>query len=433
MLLKLNTFQCDVTSPVGHPLMFGGIPPAREIVDSQLAKGLILQCDNAPPVVLAVLDWCEIRNEGHVLFRQALAEAVGTSRDRVAVQCVHQHDSVYADPEAEKKLEACKVPTRSMNLEFFAQACRRVADSAAQCMSRPAETIDAVGYGQARVNKVASNRRIIGDDGNLLPMRGSACTEEFLREQLEGLIDPFLKTITLWSGGHLSAAMHYYATHPMSFYRQGSVSKDFCGLAREQIEQETGGTHLYFTGCAGNIAAGKYNDGSPEMRPVLRDRMLDAMREALENSATEPLARFDWYTAPVRLTPRAEFTRQWYLSLLQDESATHNVRYRGAAGLTFLDRIEAGCAIDFTCLCLNETRVLHLPGEPFIEYQLFAQQEKPQHFVAVAGYGDCGPGYIPTDDAYALGGYEAGPPALVGPPAEAEMRSAIHKLLQMAG
>ena len=50
--------------------------------------------------------------------------------------------------------------------------------------------------------------------------------------------------------------------------------------------------------------------------------------------------------------------------------------------------------------------MLHLPGEPFIEYQLAAQKLRKDTFVCVAGYGDGGPGYIPTDKAFLEGGYE---------------------------
>ncbi len=38
------------------------------------------------------------------------------------------------------------------------------------------------------------------------------------------------------------------------------------------------------------------------------------------------------------------------------------------------------------------------PGEPFIEYQLFAQAESSDKFVCVAGYGDGGMGYLGMRD-----------------------------------
>src|SRR5262245_25736723 len=55
----LATFSADVTPPLGHPLMGGGIAPAREVVDSLYARGFVLSGAGGP-VVLAAIDWCEI-------------------------------------------------------------------------------------------------------------------------------------------------------------------------------------------------------------------------------------------------------------------------------------------------------------------------------------------------------------------------------------
>ena len=47
-----------------------------------------------------------------------------------------------------------------------------------------------------------------------------------------------------------------------------------------------------------------------------------------------------------------------------------------------------------------------MPGELFVEYQLAAQQMKPEATVCMAAYGDYAPGYIGTQIAYSQGGYE---------------------------
>ena len=74
--------------------------------------------------------------------------------------------------------------------------------------------------------------------------------------------------------------------------------------------------------------------------------------------------------------------------------------------------------------------MLHLPGEPFIEFQLAAQKMRPDETVLVAGYGDDGPGYLPTAKAYMEGGYEP-TVALAGPETEATMLKAMAKLLKV--
>jgi hypothetical protein len=72
----------------------------------------------------------------------------------------------------------------------------------------------------------------------------------------------------------------------------------------------------------------------------------------------------------------------------------------------WLRRCQAGDTIDVGCLRLKRLRILHMPGELFVEYQLTAQTLRPDLFVAMAAYGDYAPGYIGTEVAYSQGGYD---------------------------
>jgi hypothetical protein len=109
----------------------------------------------------------------------------------------------------------------------------------------------------------------------------SHCKDPKMQAAPEGLIDPWLRTITFLGDDKPLVQMHYYASHPQSYYGDGRVTYDFPGIARERMQKETGVFQLYFTGCAGNIAAGKYNDGSHENRKVLADRMYAAMTQSI--------------------------------------------------------------------------------------------------------------------------------------------------------
>ena len=64
-----------------------------------------------------------------------------------------------------------------------------------------------------------------------------------------------------------------------------------------------------------------------------------------------------------------------------------------------------------------------------IEYQLFAQKQKPDRFVVVAAYGDLATGYICTEQAFFQGGYEPGA-SHVAPKSEGILKEAICKLLE---
>ena len=79
---------------------------------------------------------------------------------------------------------------------------------------------------------------------------------------------------------------------------------------------------------------------------------------------------------------------------------------------------KGGRTIPINCLHLGPARILHLPGELFVEYQLAAQKEKPNDLVAMAAYGDYGPMYIGTAKAYGEGGYETSAVSRVSPHVE---------------
>ena len=80
-------------------------------------------------------------------------------------------------------------------------------------------------------------------------------------------------------------------------------------------------------------------------------------------------------------------------------------RNRPSYTVAFIRRIAAEIPITLSGLHVNDASILHLPSESFIEYQFRAQSDAPDRFVACAAYGDGGPWYLPTKEAYPQGGY----------------------------
>lgn len=250
--LRVTTFQCDVTPPLGQPI-YSSYQPLAKIEHPLLAKGIVL-ADGDRRYVLCVLDWCEICNATYQRFCQLLAEAAGTDASRVAVHTVHQHTAPMADGEAMALLDTIDMPPPHPDPEIFDQAAQRVADALKQSLTK-LQPVDRIGLGEARVEGVASTRRVKMADGRIA-VRWSKCTDPALRAMPEGRIDPYLKTITMARGDQPIVRLHYYATHPQSFYGDARASYDFPGMAREQLEREEGVPQLYFTGCAGDVTAG---------------------------------------------------------------------------------------------------------------------------------------------------------------------------------
>src|SRR5262245_1607295 len=241
--LHLATFRVDATVPIGHSLCGGWIKPAEAITEPLYALGIVLLGEEAP-IVLCAVDWTGICNDAHRLWREKLAAAAHTTAERVAVHCVHQHNEPFADLTAQKLVAAQPGLPPIVDVTWFEQTVQRTADAVKAAMGQSRQ-VSHIGYGQARVEKVASNRRLVGPNGKLTGWRGSSCKDAALRAEPDGLIDPWLKTVSFWNGTEKLAALHFYATHPMSYYGDGQVTSDFVGLAREaRTQEEIGRAHV---------------------------------------------------------------------------------------------------------------------------------------------------------------------------------------------
>lgn len=388
--LRVATFEVDATPPIGYQMAYN---PVKQTSDLGLrAKGIAL-LGSGQPVIIVAVDWIGIANESQDEFKRALAGAAGTTPDRVAVHVLHQHDA----------------PRGDIQSEFVIAVLHRLEMALAKSLEN-ALPVTHIGLGQAEVHQVASTRRPLGPDGKVVGSRFTACRDPQLRAEPEGTIDPVLSEISFWNEEKPVAVLSFYATHPQSYYETGIPNPDYPGIARFTRQLEVpDALHIHFTGAGGNVGAGKYNDGSHEMRGILAGRLADGMKRAWESTKREPVKaqQISWTTEPVVLVP--------------DSAKSYNSDY--------WKRYKAGKKINIECLAIGDARILFMPGELFVEYQLAAKKMRPDLFVTMAAYGDGGPGYIPTAAAFTQGGYETSVTRMI-PGVEETLMNAMSKLLK---
>lgn len=425
----MATFSGDVTIPIGHPCMGGGVEPASAIADPLLAKGVVLLGADRPIVIVAV-DWCEIRNDAYDRWRSALAEAAGTTSDRILLSSVHQHDAPVADLHAERLLRDAGATGSVCDPEFHERAVRQVADAVSGCLPS-ARRVTEIGLGKAPVDRVSSNRRYLLPDGRPSFSRGSTTRDEYARNQPEERIDPMLRTLSFWDGDRPLAALHSYAVHPMSNYGQGIVSSDFVGLARERRQRDDPDVlQIYLSGCSGNVTAGKYHDGSPDNREVLASRIHHAMVASWESTRRVPLDQVSFRNVPLTLPPRDDngFTVEQLNDRLRDDPEPFG-QCLAALGLSWRSRCESGRPIDLPAVDFGPAQLVLLPGESYVEFQLMAQRLRPDQFVMALGYGECGTGYVPTEQAVSEGDSNLSEWCWVAPGAEERLARGLAEAL----
>lgn len=282
------------------------------------------------------------------------------------------------------------------------------------------------------MERIAANRRFVKPDGSISYARGSrSATNPEAAAAEEGDVDPWLRTLSFWDGDTPVCALHSYAVHPMSRYGTGIVGIDFVGLARERFQKAHPDVFtIYASGAAGNVTAGKYNDGNDASRDGLITRLHEAMDQSWRQTKHHELHAPAFRHAQIALSARNTLAHTE--AILKNRVRTDPApfgRAESAMGLAWYERVKTGHKIDLPCLDFGPAQLLLLPAEAYVEFQLYAQSLRPDDFVLCLGYGECGPGYIPIERAWKENDSNLRDWTWVGPSSEEPMKAAIREVL----
>src|SRR5262249_39119609 len=183
--IKVATFDVDATPPLGSAMAYDPVKRLDEL--TLRCRGIVI-LGAGKPIILCAVDWIGIANEGHDQFRETLAHAAGTTRDRVAVHTLHQHDAPGCDFTAERLIRDLGLKDFGRFEGGFHREVMQRAGRAVKGALEPAEPATHHGWGVARVKEVASNRRILGPDGKVRAVRYTATRDPALRAEPEGVI-----------------------------------------------------------------------------------------------------------------------------------------------------------------------------------------------------------------------------------------------------
>jgi len=160
------------------------------------ARGVVL-LGAGEPIVLCAVDWIGIANEGHDAFCSALARAAGTSPRRVAVHTLHQHDAPECDFFGRTNFAEAGLKARQYDGVFQRQVISNL-EVAVRNSLPLAVPVTHLGLGEARVEQVASNRRIL--------VRTAKCARRVIPRpgrrasgRAGGDYDPMVSVVSFWN------------------------------------------------------------------------------------------------------------------------------------------------------------------------------------------------------------------------------------------
>jgi hypothetical protein len=169
------------------------------------------------------------------------------------------------------------------------------------------------------------------------------------------------------------------------------------------------------------------------MRPILDDRLYQGMRAAWEATERRPIQPLTFRKTNLEFQPRQApgYSVEEMRQRLTETDRPFRDLYPAALGLSWRMRLDEGRPVDLPCLDFGAAQLVQLPAESFVQYQLWAQELRPDSFVMALGYSECAPGYIPTAQD-AAEGYDDYYSWIAFPECEAVIRRGLADVLQSA-
>lgn len=414
MPLTAGTGRATITPPVGIALSgFVGRGVATDIHDDLFATALVLADDEQPNerFALVTLDLIGLYSDDLVgSLTSAVQRATGIPRERVWLACSHTH---YGPVVAETgDMPGGDAPLASAYRDMLTTAvaaCVSEADAARVAVS--------VAAGRSSAGVGVNRRRPIPGGGVALAPHPEGHVDDEVTvirfdEMPTRSPDPGRRTTI--------ATLVSYACHPSSLESTvRSISADFPGVMRVELERELGGRAEFLQGAAGDIDP---IDKQPDWSlPIEYGRQL-AGAAASAAEAAAPMTT----TPLVSARERVVLPRRGAASVFEAEAELRALAHEHARGgddpvqwwrglkvaeaeavvAALRDGRSPTIAADISALRIGDVALVFAPAELFSELGVRIKRRSPSAVTVVVGYTDGALWYVPTRAAFDEGGYE---------------------------
>lgn len=430
--LRAAAARTNVTPPVGITHAHWGTQThtRAEGVDLDLYATVLVLANGDTRVAIVDVDVIDIPDDLVDPIREAVADLTGIPAGHVRLSASHTHSA--------GNLEPGFFPEGGEMIGPYVEGLpHRIAGAAweAQRRLRPARIAADVGR-----SAVGVNRRLWHEEQRRV----------VLGRNWQGFVDHDLLVARIDDEDEQPiATIVCYGCHP-TIMAHGNVlvTPDFPGVLRRTVEAQVGGCCLFLQGAAGNVHPKEtYSSRREDYRKVGQLLGLEASTVALRLEPLPKVERLDYVLEsgaqlgiyvdepgpepdgtlrvanhvvelPLKQLPTVEEAEAAYAKASSDLEAsrggdTAEFRRRSMIARRAHMRLEALRALprrDVFPLSLQAFRVGRLamvafPGEPFAEIGAEIRRRSPFPVTMVSGYSNGTFGYIPTRDAYPLGGY----------------------------
>lgn len=273
---------------------------------------------------------------------------------------------------------------------------------------------------EARIGSIqGSDESGIGENSRYLLRDGTVAWFDYTREEIARATGPVDKEITTWhvidNENKTIALMYNFSCHACTGNRERYFA-DFPGVASDLLESILGGTALFLTGACGNIHPvsawlSEDSHSAEENGRALAHAVLHLLTDITEYRAEELCSLKREMVLPCRQITGHEI----------EEMEGFFKKRSGGFSMEFIEGTLANYKLGLEALKQNwvpEVRtvlqvmrigngvIAGVPGELFVEFGLELKSNSCLKPVAVTELANDWIGYIPTEEAFALGGYQ---------------------------
>ena len=383
-----------ITPPIGTMLAgYAPVRPAVSVHDDLHVTAFAFQTQEERALLVSA-DLCSIPKKQEQV-RQALAETAGIPAERVIIACTHTHSGPHSAWDLDES------PNYLFD-RFVPSARKAVADALASL--RPAQ----MGIGIIN-SDVAVNRRQITEEGKIK-----------LGQNPYGSYDPAMTVVAFREpdGTPIGNLIHY-GCHNTGSGKNDAITRDWCGVAIDRLEEVTGGVTAFVNGCGGDcgprLANGK-TTGNLQMAMELGGRAaVDAVRawRSIRLWQDAPLkVHCGQINMPLQKLGTVE-------QILEQAAAFGDPQLlKGTRKGSYQRLVERAQwlkegnippttrQLTHTVIALGPLALLPIPFEPFSMITLRIKDASPFPYTLCVGYANGALSYFPSMDQIVRGGYE---------------------------
>ena len=401
----------DITPPLGTYM--AGYFTSRHAIGilDPLQLNAVAFSDGESKALLITADMLGIGSGYDQKIRGQISARTGVPADHIMTMALHQHTSIYLNPENDNN-----VPEDHNLLDWL---YRKFCDVAQMALADLSEATASTAAREAD-HQLSFVRRYRMKDGTVKTNPGFKHRDEIDRPAADA--DNTVRLVRFKREGKNDVALVNFCTHP-DVIGGSKFSADWPGFVRRFVEADHEGVScIFINGCQGDTNHIDYigwenapADGYAHSAFMGRT-IADAVREMWENTTPRKVEKVAAAVTSVVERTRTDGAEEYeQCKAIYDEYQRTGERPAGGtmASLAYLRRVASMPSyrifnnIRVSAVSLGEIAFFGYAGEPFTRYETAVQAAFPDRFLVSACCANGYEGYLPTQEAFEEGGYEA--------------------------